>query len=193
MKTVGIIIVTLVIVFGAAWLLFTKGNTSLDQKLANQPGDFSHVPSDDELMAGLKNAGLAALSAEGTVMHIHQHLDIIINGQAIVIPADIGIGTTFISPIHVHDTTGVLHVESPVVKDFTLGEFFTEWGVKFDDNCVSTFCADDTHKLIVAVNGQPITNAANYVLKAHDEIEVWYGPTDQNPTFIPSYTFAAGL
>jgi hypothetical protein len=193
MKTAGIIIGTLIVVAAATFFLFTKGNTTLDQKLAHQPGDFSHVPNDDELLAGLKNANLEALAAEGTVMHIHQHLDIVINGQPIVIPADIGVGASFISPMHSHDTTGILHVESPVKKDFTLGQFFTEWGIKFDDSCIATFCADASHKLVVGANGQPITNAKDYVLKAHDEIEVWYGPSDQTPTLIPSYTFTGGL
>src|SRR3954468_15019483 len=100
MKTLGIIIAVLVVVGGSAVLLFTKGNTSTEDKLKNQPGDFSHVPNDDELKAGLNNAGLEQLSAEGTVLHIHQHIDIVINNQKIIIPAQVGIGTAFISPIH---------------------------------------------------------------------------------------------
>lgn len=193
MKTVAIIVVTLVVVFGAAWLLFTKGNTSLQDKIKNEPGDFSHVPNDNELLAGLKNAKLDALGAEGTVLHIHQHIDIIVNGQNIIIPADIGIGTGFISPMHTHDASGILHVESPVQKDFTLGQFFTEWGVKLDSNCIATFCSDGSHKFIVGINGQPVSDPANYVVKAHDEIEIWYGPKTENPTLIPSYTFTGGL
>jgi len=193
MKTIGTIVLVLVVVLGAGFLLFKKGNVTEQQKLASQPGDFSHVPTDEELLAGLKNANLEALSAEGTVLHIHQHLDIVINGQNIIVPATIGIGSSFISPIHTHDTTGVLHVESPVQKDFTLGQFFTEWGVKFDGSCISTFCADSSHKLLVGVNGKQVSDPKNYVLKSHDEIEIWYGPTDQNPTFIPSYSFEAGL
>lgn len=193
MKTIGIIIVCLVIVGAVAVLLFTKGNTTTEEKLKNQPGDFSHVPSDEELQAGLANASLSALSTEGTVMHIHQHLDMIINGQKIVVPADIGIGSTFISPIHTHDTSGILHVEAPEVKDFTLGQFFKEWGIKLDNSCVSTFCSDDSHKLVVAVNGQPVSDGSGYVLKAHDEIEIWYGNSSENPSFIQSYTFEGGL
>jgi hypothetical protein len=193
MKTIGIIILTVIVTIGAGYLLFTKGNTTLEDKLKNQPGDFSKVPTDAELTASLANAGLEALSAEGTVLHIHQHLDILINNQTIVVPADIGIASTFISPIHTHDTSGILHVESPVQKDFTLGQFFTEWGIKFDNNCIATFCADSNNKLIVGVNGSAITDPKNYVLKSHDEIEVWYGPQGDNPTLIPSYSFTNGL
>jgi hypothetical protein len=193
MKTLGIIVLTLIIAIGAGYLLFTKGNTTLEDKLKNQPGDFSKVPNESELRAGLANAGLEALSAEGSVLHIHQHLDIMVNGQTIIVPANIGIGATFISPMHTHDTSGILHVESPVQKDFTLGQFFTEWGIKFDGNCISTFCADSSNKLIVGVNGSQISDPKNYVLKSHDEIEVWYGPQNENPTLIPSYSFTNGL
>ncbi|MBX4205434.1 MAG: hypothetical protein KW788_04635 [Candidatus Doudnabacteria bacterium] len=193
MKTLATIIITLVLVLGLGYLLFTKGNVTEEQKLANQPGDFSHVPTDEELRAGLANAGLDPLSAEGTVMHIHQHIDIVINGQNIVIPAEVGFGKTVVSAIHTHDTSGIIHVESPVQKDFKLGQFFTEWGIKFDGNCVSTFCADSSHKLVVGVNGSAISNPQDYVLKAHDEIEIWYGSQSENPTLIPSYTFTNGL
>lgn len=151
------------------------------------------VPSDSELTNNLKAAHLDVLSTEGTVEHIHQHLDITVNEQAVAVPADVGIGSNFISPLHTHDSTGVIHVESPVLKNFTLGQFFTEWGVEFSDTCLATYCADQTHTLIVAVNGTPITDVYNYVLRAHDEIEVWYGPKDFHPSLIKSYEFTAGL
>lgn len=193
MKVIGIVVTTLVLVGVAAFLLFTQGNTSIEDKLKNQPGDFSRVPTDNELRGGMNNAGLTPLSAEGQVLHIHQHLDITINGQKIIIPANLGIGSTFISAVHTHDTTGIVHVESPDVRDFTLGQFFTQWGIKFDQSCVSTFCADEDSKLVVAVNGQPVANGPNHVLQSHDQIEIWYGPTTENPTFVPSYSFPAGL
>ena len=30
--------------------------------------------------------------------------------------------------LHTHDTTGVIHIESPVQRRYTLGEFFDLWG-----------------------------------------------------------------
>jgi hypothetical protein len=32
------------------------------------------------------------------------------------------------SPLHTHDTSGIIHVESPTVRSFTLGEFVDLWG-----------------------------------------------------------------
>jgi hypothetical protein len=78
--------------------------------------------------------------------HIHDHIDIFVNGQQRRIPAGAGIAaprlaehlTTGLfmdnSPegclywLHVHSNDGILHIESPVHKTFTLGQFFDIWG-----------------------------------------------------------------
>src|SRR5262245_29031219 len=58
------------------------------------------------------------LPQEGQVVHIHPHLTIMVNGQQQTIPALIGINvdgrgnpTSFL-PLHTHDATGTIHVES---------------------------------------------------------------------------------
>ncbi|MDB4939832.1 MAG: hypothetical protein JWO40_257 [Candidatus Doudnabacteria bacterium] len=154
--------------------------------------DFSSVPGDSQLLNNMTKAGLDALSAEGTVLHIHQHIDIVINGQPITIPAHVGIGSSFISPLHIHDTTNILHVESPVQKDFTLGQFFDEWGVDFNNQCIGTYCVDATHQLVVSVNGKQIDNPRDHVLGSHEEIFISYGTKDQTPQPATSYTFPEG-
>lgn len=138
-------------------------------------------------------AGLDPLSAEGTVLHIHEHVDIKINGKQYLIPGQVGIGSTFISPLHTHDSTGVIHVESPVKKDFYLSQFFDEWGVTLTNSCIANYCADQNNKLIYSVNGRPVPDIRKYVLNAHDEIFIWYGPKDQNPNVVASYNFPYGL
>ena len=70
----------------------------------------------DALRERLGELHLPALAAEGTVLHIHQHLDVFDNGKRVTVPAGIGIGDTFISPLHTHDTSGVVHVESPTIR-----------------------------------------------------------------------------
>ena len=78
----------------------------------------------------LATLGLPALGVEGTALHIHEHLDVFVDGERVVVPAGVGIdpASRFISPLHTHDTSGVIHVESPTVRPFTLGEFFGVWG-----------------------------------------------------------------
>jgi hypothetical protein len=158
-----------------------------------EKNDFAFVPEGSQLLSNLNKAGLEALSAEGTVLHIHQHLDITVNGQDTTIPANIGVGSGFISPLHTHDTTGIVHVESPVQKDFTLGQLFTEWGVRLDSSCVANYCSNSENKLIVGVNGEPIQNPEQHVLKEHDQIHIWYGPATENPELKKTYTFPKGL
>jgi len=76
-------------------------------------------------------AGLAMLTEEGLVLHLHEHLSLTVAGKAVTVPAHIGIDTAadMYSPIHTHDTTGIVHVESPVPATFRLGQVFTEWDV----------------------------------------------------------------
>lgn len=51
-----------------------------------------------------------------------------------VIPGNIGIDfqNGFTAPVHTHLRDGLVWVESPVVRPFTLGQFFTMWGVLLD-------------------------------------------------------------
>jgi hypothetical protein len=60
--------------------------------------------------------------------HIHPLLTINIDGQNVPIPAGIGIGPDGNLPIHTHDSSGIIHVESTKKLPFRLQDFFTIWG-----------------------------------------------------------------
>ncbi len=87
------------------------------------------APADVEARA--KAAGLPMLTAEGEALHIHEHLTVTVDGRSIGVPALLGIDEAAkrIAAIHTHDRTGIIHVESPEVKTFRLGQVFTEWDV----------------------------------------------------------------
>lgn len=161
-----------------------------------ETGSAPWAPEIAHLRARLAAIGLPALGAEGSVLHIHQHIDLIVNGTPIVIPAGIGINEVagFISPVHTHDTSGIIHVESNTVRNFTLGEFFDVWGVRFTKDCIGEYCSTATSTLDVYANGLPVpSDPRNLVLTAHQEIVVVYGTTKETPTTIPSsYTFPPG-
>ena len=151
-----------------------------------------------DLEARLSAIGLPALSAEGTALHIHQHLDLYVNGTKEVVPAQIGIVTSpqvVFSPLHTHDTSGIIHVESPTVRSFTLGELFDVWGVRFTPTCIGGYCAQGDRTLRVYVDGQLATgDPTTLELFAHEEIVVTYGTKAELPNPIPSsYTFPPGL
>jgi hypothetical protein len=114
-------------------------------------------------------------SAVPLAMHIHPHLSIFINGQEQVIPADIGISSTGATlPVHTHDTSGWLHVESPVAYDFQLQDFFAIWGQSFDAQDILGYHTDATQQVTVTmtVNGQPSTAFGSLVLHDGDNIVI---------------------
>ena len=154
------------------------------------------APTDTD--AAVKAAGLSMLTAEGTAEHIHIHLDVWVNGQKITVPALVGINENAqtISPLHTHDTTGVVHIESPVVKDYQLGQFMTEWGVPLNASQLGSDKTDATHTLKVYVNGKETSgDPSKLAFHAHDEIAIVYGTASQNASIqIPSsYTWPSGL
>jgi hypothetical protein len=127
---------------------------------------------------------LDLLGAEGQVLHVHQHLDLYVNGKHVSVPAGIGItlDRTAITQVHTHDTSGVIHVESPTRRSFTLGEFFGEWGVWVSANRVG----DEHGKVNWWLNGKKQTgNPANLDLKAHQVIVIAIGK--RPPTIRKTY------
>jgi len=148
------------------------------------------------LLARLKAINLPALHEEGNALHIHQHIDIFIDGKPVTVPKDIGINfdERFISPLHTHDRTGVIHVESDKVRDFTLGQFFDVWGVRFTKDCIGGYCAKGGEKLRLFSNGKPVTgDPRQLVLTAHQEIAIVYGPEKSSVVVPSSYKFDDGL
>jgi hypothetical protein len=71
--------------------------------------------------------------SEQLAFHIHVHLTMYINGQAVPLPAQIGIAKdqSCLYWLHTHDTTGVIHMEAPVNRSFILGNFLDEWSTQF--------------------------------------------------------------
>jgi len=111
---------------------------------------------------------------ESLTMHIHQQMAITINGEQILIPANIGLPNGIMRPIHTHDSTGKIHVEGICPRDFTLGEFFDVWGEEFTESCIMGFCEDETHTLALYVNNVESLQYRDLILKDGDEIKIIY-------------------
>jgi hypothetical protein len=151
-----------------------------------QTGPPPYTEGLDQLQTRLDMIGLQALPQEALAQHIHQHLDLWINGKKVTVPANIGIDQVqgFITELHVHQgEEGTIHVEAPNQRKFNLAEFFAVWGVKLTNNCVGMYCATPQKPLRVWVNGKPVTDFANLILKPHQEIAMVYG---KKPAKIPS-------
>ncbi|NBS41222.1 hypothetical protein EBS80_01005 [bacterium] len=100
-----------------------------------------------------------------TQFHIHPWLAIKVDGVAQTIPEDIGITNGCMNPIHTHDATGKIHVESPVQRDFTLGDFFAVWNKPLD--AFGTLTG-------MTVNGTASADGENLVFRDDDKIELDY-------------------
>jgi hypothetical protein len=185
----------------AAGVLLTRGGDSNSTaatvpnqgELAGlQTGPAPWNPGLDTLPDRLDPLGLNPLTNEGQVIHIHQHLDVFVNGKQEPVPQGIGIyDGQFLTELHTHDATGIMHVESPTNRHFSLGQFFGVWGVRLTADCVGGYCRQVT-PWIVYVNGQPYSgDPAALVLREHQEIAFVIGTP---PKKIPSsYKFPGGL
>jgi hypothetical protein len=157
------------------------------------PQDLPGIQTDTEpwpaehahMQARLHDIHIGFLGTEALAYHIHQHLDLYVNGQKVTVPSQIGISGGF-AFLHTHDSSGVIHVESPVIKDYTLGQFFDVWGVLFTKDQIGAYKVNGNDKLWVYVNGRPYTgDPRNIVLKNFEEIVVAYGTKAQLPSPIP--------
>jgi len=151
------------------------------------------LPSDASAAAA--QAGLPMLGEEKLAVHYHAHLDVIVDGSAMTVPAGIGIDQQRhkIAPLHTHEPDGVVHIESATDVPFTLGQLFTAWGHPISTTSIGAFGVPQGEQLRVYRNGTLQTgDPAKLVFKAHDEIVVWVGPADAKPTIPADYAFPAG-
>ena len=206
-KTIFLIVIAVIILIIIGVWLFQASYPATNPPLSSREIDPDTLPGiqtgpvpwaveQDHLQDRLTSIGLPALKQEGSALHTHQHLDLYIKGQSIAIPADIGIGPLerFIAPIHTHDNTKIIHVESPKIQKFTLGQFFDTWGVRLTDTCLGAYCNDSENTLQLFVNGKEVTqNFRDLALAARQEIVITFGTPQELPNPIPaSYTFPAG-
>jgi hypothetical protein len=158
---------------------------------------------------GLPADALARIAAAGLtpilgtlVRHDHVHLDVIVDGRRIAVPAGVGLaepvdggpcpptspkigdcaGGHFFtaavanSPLHTHSASGIVHIESDRPGVFTLGEFFAEWGVRLDARCLGGYCAGGGKQLRVYLDGKRAAgDPRRIVLANRQEIAVVYG------------------
>ena len=131
--------------------------------------------------------GIHCNTSEQVAYHVHAHLTVYVNGELRPVPPGIGIvlpvaTQTANGPIygasscyywlHVHAQDGVIHIESPSVKHYTLGNFFDIWG----QHLSSTQVGPETGTLTVFVDGRPYNgNPAAILLESHEDIQIDVG------------------
>ncbi len=148
----------------------------------------------DELGGRLDRLDLPGLSE--VVNHKHAQLTIVVDGQPITVPANVGIdeATGVFAPLHTHDDTGVVHVEADEA-DFvgTLGEFFDVWGVRFTSECLGGSCTEGDAALRVFVDGEGFAgDPRNIPLDDQTTIAVTFGTEDQLPAELQAASTGSG-
>jgi hypothetical protein len=139
----------------------------------------------NNVSALIRNAGLPALPQEMLQYHVHSHLDVFVDGQAVTVPADLGIDRQagVISPLHTHDDTGIIHVENDTETTFYLGQLFIEWDVRLDTSCIGAYCGPAT-PIAFYVDGKRQTGDPTKIEFArHREIAIVMG---QPPAAVPA-------
>jgi hypothetical protein len=137
------------------------------------------------LFGGLPIDGVGCNAAEGAVEHIHAHLQIFNRGLAVQIPQGIGIAQAngCLYWIHTHAAGGYIHIESPVQRSFTLGQFFDIWGPELSWTHADGAIAPKGQRLSIWVDGQAWHGAdpRAIVLRDHESIVIQNGPPFAKP------------
>jgi putative peptide zinc metalloprotease protein len=146
-------------------------------------------PERDHLRDRLADLGFPVLSEEALTYHTHQHLDVFVRGSRVTVPPQIGIDAEqgFITVLHTHAADGVIHVEAPEERPFTLGQFFRVWGVRLSSKCLGSYCREGDERVRVFVDGRIVRgNPDDIRLRDEQQIVVTFGSRDELPSPVPS-------
>ena len=130
-------------------------------------------PAPIDVSARVAAAGLD-LGPMGTAEHYHPQLRIIVSGTAVPVPGNIGVdaSTGAMSALHTHEPDGTLHIEADTAGEvFTLGQLFTQWGVKLTSTQIGGVKAKGGQKVTLTSNGAPVGGNPNQLrLKPEQKI-----------------------
>ena len=128
-------------------------------------------PAPIDLQTRAEAAGLRNVWGEPLAEHVHTHLTILDGSTPVTVPGDVGHSSRerFAAELHTHDTSGILHVESPTRQTFTLGQFFDEWDVSLGAGHVGGLHGElttwvDGHRYLGNPRSIALTNRREVVL-----------------------------
>ncbi len=131
--------------------------------------------------------GIGCDAGEQLVYHVHTHLAVYLDGHLRPLPAGIGIVTPVVEQtpeggfdeattcyywLHVHAQDGVIHIESPTVRGYTLGQFFDIWRQPLGPDRI----AGVRGRLTVFVNGRLFgSDPRSILLGSHEDVQIDVG------------------
>ena len=139
------LVLTVVVIGGVAGIVASSGSTSSSSSSSTGSSGplLASVASFDNSSPGSPVDGIHCTTNEQLLFHVHSHLAVFVNGKQQSIPMGIGIapprqteagatgdfvvaGTCFYE-LHSHTADGVIHIEAPVQRTYTLGNYFDIW------------------------------------------------------------------
>lgn len=133
---------------------------------------FVYQPATSETAGGSGEFNLEEIHSVPLARHDHVLLTILVNGRPAVIPEGVGMnpnlwhdhsldryGPSGISPMHTHDTSGTIHIESTSQREYTVGEFLGVMGI--DPGTVTS----------MTVNGEEV-DFAGHEMKNGERIQI---------------------
>jgi hypothetical protein len=154
----SLLIILAVILFGFGLYFWQKNDSASSKKTT------------EEMTS--REVALACTTDMATEFHIHPELRIFIKGEVVLVPFDTGITNGCMNAIHTHSDRPILHVEAPVQKDFTLGDFFAVWDKPFNSMQILDFVATEEGQIRVTVNGQTSDSYENIILRDGDKMVI---------------------
>jgi len=128
--------------------------------------------------------GIRCDQMEGSAFHIHQHLTLIDRGRAVEVPGDVGrpVVAQCLYWLHTHAPGGIIHIESPTIRSFTLGQFFDIWGQPLSATRAASLHASKKTQLRFWVNGMQYHGDPRKIeLVQHADILIQAGPPWARP------------
>jgi hypothetical protein len=200
-------VTTVLVALAGTGIAIAAGTTS--RQPAHSVGPESvPIPDGPQLAAASAPAdghsvdGISCLAGEQLVFHIHVHLTVFIDGSARQVPGGIGIvapqsastpdgafvanGSCFYW-LHTHAADGIVHIESPVRRIYTLGDFFDIWGQALSADRIGSARG----AVVAFYNGRRYARDPRQIpLSAHAQIQLEIGRPPAAPV---SITFPPGL
>jgi hypothetical protein len=132
-----------------------------------------YQPMADEIAGETTEFDLEEIHGVPLARHDHVSMSIFVNGRQAVIPKEVGMspqlwhdhsldqyGPSGISPMHTHDTSGTIHIESTAPREYTVGEFLKVMGMDSDTVTGMT------------INGNEVSDFLNHEMKNGERIQL---------------------
>ena len=123
-------ILAIVVAVGGIAIVAVGGGSGNSSSSSSNGSTGPQLAAADTNITGQPVNGIECLGSEQLKFHDHAHLSIFVDGAQRTVPAFIGIAPdgSCLYWLHSHTPDGVIHMESPVQRSFTLGDYFDIWG-----------------------------------------------------------------